>query len=333
MITDEERLKQETGARLRDKYPDIFSGATTSLDESQRKPVKISRTCQDCKGEYEYTPRFIAGIKIDMDSGRCRECQAKFAEVEKNKLEKLKTAAIKSQKNTWWIQSGVPDGFLIKKFDDYDLRYNPDGENAYNRCVEYAERFPLNDYHYYPSLLIYSENSWGVGKTHLAASICRRILEKWDGQGATWDEETARLNCFRRNPIKFISEPDMFSSITATFNYSHEQKQILPTENQIMNQLISVPLLVLDDIGKQEVADMRFVQRTLFRIIDARWRTGLPMILTANLNPEGIKYHFGGGVDNDASYDRLREMVQGRFIRIDGKSYRINFKKGGENAK
>ena len=63
------------------------------------------------------------------------------------------------------------------------------------------------------------------------------------------------------------------------------------------------------------------MQRVLFSIIDGRYKAMRPMVVTANLSPEGLKLYLGGGGD-EASFDRLWEMVKGKFIKIEGESYR-----------
>jgi len=114
----------------------------------------------------------------------------------------------------------------------------------------------------------------------------------------------------------------MFRRIRATFNHTVNKE----TEQDIYKLLTTIPLLVVDDIGKEEVSDPRFVQRVWFSVINGRYDNMLPIVITANLTPDEIAYHLGGSRNNEASFDRLYEMVGGVFWENEGKSYRREVK-------
>jgi len=102
--------------------------------------------------------------------------------------------------------------------------------------------------------------------------------------------------------------------------YDHRDGE--ETEDEVLRKLVGIPLLIIDDVGKEEVADSRFVQRVWFSIINTRYDNLRPVIITANLSPDEISYHLGGNKNNEATFDRLYEMLQGVFYEIKGKSYR-----------
>jgi DNA replication protein DnaC len=116
------------------------------------------------------------------------------------------------------------------------------------------------------------------------------------------------------------TEPELFSRIQSTYNYTPEEKLTKPSESNFISAMIKVPLLIIDDVGKEERNDPKFVQRILFEIINGRYDNMLPMVLTANLSPEELSEHLGGNRDNDASFNRLKQMAN--FIPMEGKSYR-----------
>ena len=122
--------------------------------------------------------------------------------------------------------------------------------------------------------------------------------------------------------IKFISEPDLLASIQATYNFSFEEKQIRPCEDDILNECITVPLLILDDVGKEQRRDMAFVQRILFRLIDGRYKTDRPMLLTTNKAAGELEDYLSAGTEDKASFSRLLEMCQGKFLKLTGEDYR-----------
>ena len=81
-------------------------------------------------------------------------------------------------------------------------------------------------------------------------------------------------------------------------------------------------MLIIDDVGKEKRNDPKFVQRTLFKIIDGRYKGARPVVITANLNPTQLKRYLGAGGEDEASFDRLWGMTNGEFFNIEGESYR-----------
>jgi len=184
-------------------------------------------------------------------------------------------------------------------------------------CLKYANQFPIEYRKYiaregeaYQSLVLNSTDVWGIGKSHLACSIGHRVLDRWDGESIS-------------NPIVFISEPDLYRSIQATYNYTSQEKKYRESEDDIIKNLIYRSLLILDDVGKERRSDPKFVQRILFAIIDGRYKNLRPIVLTTNLSSDDLCSYLGAGKD-EASFDRIWEMVQGNkyWWKMTGKSYR-----------
>lgn len=270
--------------------------------------AKEPRVCKnpDCKREYEAHILTILGTRIIFGWGYCPECAKKVLEEEEAREESMKLEKIAHQRRRWRLTCGIPPKFMTEEFGTFDKERQL---KAYEKCLGYANNYPLTNPRGYSSLLLFSEHSWGVGKTHLVCSIAHHILGRWTG------EDTG---C----PVLFISEPDLYMRITATYNYSLEEKSYRESETDIIKQLTAVGLLILDDVGKRRVTDPRFVQRIMFSIIDGRYKAILPMVLTANLDPERLRVYLGGGQEDEATFDRLLEMTGGKFLEIEGESYR-----------
>lgn len=287
--------------------------------------VTEPRVCRnpECKKEYQAEIICLMGVRLLRGEGYCSDCAKKELESQEAKELAVKQATITSQRRQWRDTCGIPRKFMLQEFKGFDTqREGCSGlTKAYEKCLNYANKFPLDQsYLGYPSLLLVSDSSWGIGKTHLACSIAHNILNRWNGEGINWEVWNGEL--FKSScPVRFISEPDLFLQIQATYNYSPEEKPYRDSETDIINKLVSVRLLLIDDVGKRRVQDPRFVQRVLFSIIDGRYKAMRPMVVTANLSPEGLKLYLGGGGD-EASFDRLWEMVKGKFIKIEGESYR-----------
>ncbi len=267
----------------------------------------LESICKGCGGEYKARVKYVMGVKIVFGRDYCKKCSRKIQDEEAVRQEASRLAGIVKTRQEWRDRCGISRKFMASKFGTF----NTDKfQQAYKVALSYADGYPLDKRpHGYPSLVICSSKSWGVGKTHLAGSIIHRILDRWNGEDIP-------------NPVWFVTEPDVFRSIRATYSFNQEERQLRESEDDIIRRLCSVPLLVLDDLGKEETQDTRFVQRVLYTIIDSRYRKMLPMVITANLDKDGLATHLGGNRGNEASFDRLVEMCGGRFIQMEGASFR-----------
>jgi len=262
------------------------------------------RTCYKCSKNYKVNVYNVLGVEIQPKGRSCPKCCLKQEERQEGERQQ-RLIEVKVS----WFQECVPMKYLKESFETFD---EPLQQMAYKRCLDYADGFSLNNPWRYHSLVMISPGTEGVGKTHLACSIIRHILAKWDGTGLS----------LINNPILFITEPDMFRRIRSTFDSGSSGNLRTETESSLMDQLTRVRLLVLDDVAKEEVGDARFVQRTLFSIINGRYNNMLPIIMTTNKSKEQLEAHLGGSRGNRATYDRLVEMTRARFIGLKGGSYR-----------
>lgn len=266
--------------------------------------MKVSMTCKRCKGDY--VPQYwdVLNIQILRGAGYCPDCAQKIYEEEQAREEVVRQLEISRTRRQKRSECGIPSKFMNEDFSTFKKGWQ---DKAFKIAWDYAEKFPLDKrLKGYPSLYLWSSESWGVGKTHLSAAICHRVLDRWTGtenKGCPW--------------IIFLSEPELFRRIQATYSFSREEQQIRESEDDIIRGIIYADLVVIDDVGKEKRADPRFIQRTIYSIIDGRYKNELPLIITANLDPGGLKEHL-----ESASFDRLWEMIQGKSVRMDGKSYR-----------
>jgi len=262
--------------------------------------------CKGCGNKFDSRTFTVKGIKMRFAGGYCPACREKREAEYQARQEAARLLTIAGKRREWRQGCGIPAKFMNKQFEDFKSEKQP---TAYKRCVEYAEQLPMTKARGYPSLLLFSAGVWGVGKTHLVCSIAHRILNRWDGE---------EMAC----PVYFITEPDLFYRIQGTYHIRPEERTWHETENDVLNHLAQVALLIIDDIGKEERADPRFVQKVLLSIVDRRYRAELPIVMTTNLIPEHLSAHLGAERGNEASYERIVEMCQGKFLKMAGKSYR-----------
>ena len=103
--------------------------------------------------------------------------------------------------------------------------------------------------------------------------------------------------------------------IRATFNREGQGGE---TDEDIYRTLLRYDLLVVDDVGKVRPRDYSFLQGVFFRIIDDRYTSRKPVIVTTNLSLPELETHIGG-----AASDRLREMCGAKgLIKMTGQSFR-----------
>lgn len=253
--------------------------------------------CSECGKEFNAQIVKLFGVPDRPLSTLCYDCRAiKRAELERQEKaqQELKVKALKLQ---WLRNSGIPSKFLNESLDTFEDR-SGNTANRLNICREYADNFGSLRATGYKSLILLSAGAWGVGKSHLACGIARAIIEKW-------------LPLSTQSPVYYITEPTMLRRIRATYNRDNSE-----SEEQVFEHLINVPLLIVDDVGKEEVSDPRFVQRVWFSVINGRYENELPVVITANLTAEGMMTHLGGSRGNEATFDRLFEMIQGVMYEV-----------------
>lgn len=84
---------------------------------------------------------------------------------------------------------------------------------------------------------------------------------------------------------------------------------------KILARIRKVDLLVLDDLGSTALND--FTTDKIFEIVDERYRSGKPLIVTTNLNPDEA---WKSSIGMRRIFDRLRERC--RLVVVDGESRR-----------
>lgn len=122
-------------------------------------------------------------------------------------------------------------------------------------------------------LLLYG--TVGTGKTHAAACIANELIS----QGRP---------CLVTN----------FARITNTLQGMFEGKQ------RYLDGLNRLDLLVIDDLASER--DTSYMNEMIFNIIDSRYRSGKPLIVTSNLTKADLMAP--GSIDRQRIYSRLLEM-------------------------
>ncbi len=134
---------------------------------------------------------------------------------------------------------------------------NPRDRQLFSGLVADAKQFAED-----PSGWLLIHGSSGAGKTHIAAAIANRCLE-------------------RGVPALFVVVPDLLDHLRAAYNPSSEVGYDLMIE-----QVRNAPVLILDDLGTQNTTP--WAQEKLFQILNHRYNSRLPTIVTTNLSVDRL---------------------------------------------
>lgn len=178
-------------------------------------------------------------------------------------------------------QSNLGERFSDRTFKNFDRSKD---ERAFQACINYVNRENLFKSKRNGLLIL---GSYGTGKTHLASAISNVFI----GRGI---------------PVLFGTFSTHLTNIRNEIDHTGERKELA--------QLQSIPILVLDDVGKEKKSE--WTQQILYDIINYRYEHLLPVIITTNMTADDFANYVGG-----ATYSRLYEMTEGILMR--GKDYRL----------
>lgn len=133
-----------------------------------------------------------------------------------------------------------------------DDRQNPKLSDAMKRYADKFEDFRADS----KGLLLHG--TVGTGKSYYAACIANELIDRG-----------------------FTAKMTNFATLTNQLQETFDKKQ------EIITQLNRCSLLIIDDLGAERRSD--YMKEIVFNIIDSRYRSGLPFIVTTNLSPDEIK--------------------------------------------
>ena len=82
---------------------------------------------------------------------------------------------------------------------------------------------------------------------------------------------------------------------------------------------MSYDLLILDDLGAERNSE--FAMQNVFDVINRRWESGKPMIITTNLTLEQMREAERVDMNKQRIYDRILDIC--KPVLVDGSSKRI----------
>lgn len=184
----------------------------------------------------------------------------------------------------------IPPRFARTELD----MYLPDTDSqrlALKKATQFVDAFPVVE----KGLLFHGP--YGVGKTHLAVGMLKAVIRKTGAKGF------------------FFETPELLRQVRNTYNTRVDE-----TEMGILKPILDADILVLDDLGTEKTSE--WVQETLGLVINSRYNTRRPTILTSNLHdpmdstdPNSFMFQIGA-----RTRSRLLEMCE--WVEIQGPDIR-----------
>lgn len=163
----------------------------------------------------------------------------------------------KEQERRLWSFSGLNEGHRRLNFDNF-----PDEQKRANR--ELALRAYQFANEYVPGsgmkgLYIYGDT--GTAKTHLACAILNRLIS-------------------RKLRVLYVQAEKTFAALSDL--YFRENRDGLPTRSEILDKYISADVLVIDELGHENVNESSIW--ALYTILNGREPEQKPVIITSNFS-------------------------------------------------
>lgn len=189
---------------------------------------------------------------------------------------------------------GLPDPELRKHTFENDLGYNPKQTEMAKNYVRHWEELQETA----SGLLLWG--SVGTGKSFLAGCIANALLDK--GVPVIMTNFARLLNRLT----------DMYAG----------------DRNAYIDSFKRYPLMIIDDLGVERNSE--FAREQVFSVIDSRYRSQLPMIVTTNLSLQELQHP--ADLSRARIYDRILERCTP--IRVNDQNIRERNKKANiESAK
>ena len=169
---------------------------------------------------------------------------------------------------------GLPDPGLRKHTFENDLGYNSKQIRMAKRYVQHWEKMQKNS----TGLLLWGDV--GTGKSFIAGCIANALLDK----GV---------------PVIMTNFARLLNKLTDM--YAGDRNAYIDSFNRYQ-------LMIIDDLGVERNSE--FAREQVFSVIDSRYRSELPMIVTTNLTLEELQH------PEDLSRSRIYDRVLERCLPI-----------------
>ena len=142
-------------------------------------------------------------------------------------------------------------------------------------------------------------------QTSRPVDVCRRYASRWDDAekrgaglllwGGVGTGKTFAAHCIANELIN-RGIPVLITSLSRVMNSGFDRTAIL-------SRIRETPLVCFDDLGVERSSE--YALETVFLLVDERYRSGRPLIVTTNLTEKEL--HFPQDIDRKRIYDRILE--------------------------
>ena len=269
----------------------------------------VTTTCEGCGQQYKTSYRRFQGFPTSRYCPDCREARDRALEAERREIHEKSLAY---QRGLWLEHAitGIPLRYRGQRWEDFLFDQGGDANRRRVDLVhQYAEEFPVESSPAGVRSLVLASEMNGVGKTMLACLMLKRIMERFDD------------NRWERCPFQLWTVGAMRRRLRRAERFGSEE-----TQEDVVRDFATMRLLVLDDVGKEQLAgtEAAFAYEMYFTVINDRYNALLPVVLTSNLNFSPWREGGPSLVDlmGRASVSRLVEMTSGQVVVIEGSDRR-----------
>lgn len=221
--------------------------------------------CGKCKTPKQGEITILGKIRKPMCLCKCEDEKKQAEEKARKEAEARERMQRRIAENR---KAGFPESDMLTWTFENDDKQNVKVTNAMLRYVENFDDMKSKG----KGLLLYG--SVGTGKTFAACEVANALIDKGYSALVT-----------------------SFARLTNTIQGMYEGKQ------EYIDSLSNFDLLVIDDLGTERKSE--YMQEMVYNIIDSRYRSGLPMIITTNLTIDEITKP--DSIGNSRIYDRIIE--------------------------
>jgi DNA replication protein DnaC len=224
------------------------SDASTSSPAADRRPFPIpadeEEACQECGGAGFLRRELPLGHPDFGKAVLCRCVEEESAESRRDRLQRYSSL-------------GPLTRLTFANLIERGRSVNPRDQEQFRRLVLDAKAFAEE-----PEGWMLVHGASGAGKTHVAAAIANRCIE-------------------RGQPALFVVVPDLLDHLRAAYNPGSELSY-----DSLFDQVRNAPVLILDDLGTQNSTS--WAQEKLFQVLNHRYNSRLPTVVTTNLTLERL---------------------------------------------
>jgi DNA replication protein DnaC len=223
--------------------PESSDASTTSPAADRRlsyTPEEEASACLECGGAGFVRRALPLG---HADFGKAMPCRCVEEESDDSRRERLQR----------YSSLGPLTRLTFSNLIERGRSVNPRDQEQFRRLVLDARSFAEE-----PEGWMLIHGASGAGKTHVAAAIANRCIE-------------------RGQPALFVVVPDLLDHLRAAYNPGSELGYDI-----LFEQVRNAPVIILDDLGTQNATS--WAQEKLFQILNHRYNSRLPTVVTTNLS-------------------------------------------------